>query len=144
MKDPLRGKTAEKVDFITTELGKDLIVSFAIRSGTELDPGVLSLTLLRTPEYEFILDESERGVKVSHDLYDDEFDALKEIEIVGRTATVTTIRNSYILDLRAVEEEEIDESKPVLAAMNFDGRFQLKLGREVTSGKILLRFHRNG
>jgi hypothetical protein len=123
-----KGETAEKVDFISTELGKDLIVSFAIRSGTELDHDVLSLTLLRTPEYEFILDESERGVQVSHELDDDEFDLLKELEIVGRTATVKTTRNSYILDLRAVEEQEIGESTRVLAAMNFDGRFRLKLG----------------
>jgi hypothetical protein len=65
---------------------------------------------------------------VSHELDGDEFDLLKELEIVGRTATVKTTRKSYILDLRSVEEQEIDESRRVLAAMNFDGRFRLKLG----------------
>ena len=37
------------------------------------------LILLRTPEYEFILDETERGVKVSDEAFsDDENDMLKE------------------------------------------------------------------
>ena len=53
----------ERVDFITAESGDDLIVSFAIRLA---EPGeIRSLTLLRTPKYEFLLDESERGVQVS-------------------------------------------------------------------------------
>jgi hypothetical protein len=42
---------------------------------------IRSLILLRTPEYESILDETERGVKVSDEAWlDDEDDMLKEIE----------------------------------------------------------------
>ena len=55
----------EIVDFITVESGDDLIVSFAIR-GAEPNE-IRSLTLLRTPKYEILLDDSERGVNVSDD-----------------------------------------------------------------------------
>ena len=52
------------VNFIRTEQGGDLIVSFAVAaSGYPAD--ILSLTLLRTPKYEFILEPHERGVSVS-------------------------------------------------------------------------------
>ena len=44
----------DHVDFITTETGDDLIVSFAI-CGDESGE-VRSLTLFRTPKYEFIMD----------------------------------------------------------------------------------------
>jgi hypothetical protein len=55
----------ETVLFMTNEEGNDLIVSFAIEGS---EPGdVKSLILLRTPKFEFILDEDERGVSVSHD-----------------------------------------------------------------------------
>jgi len=55
----------ENVLFMNNEEGDDLIVSFAIECS---EPGdVKSLILLRTPEFEFILDEDERGVSVSHD-----------------------------------------------------------------------------
>jgi len=52
----------ENAWFITNEDGDDLIVSFAIPIDESGD--VKSLTLLRTPKYEFALDESERGVNV--------------------------------------------------------------------------------
>nr|WP_199242084.1 hypothetical protein [Paraburkholderia sp. BL8N3] len=47
--------------FISTENGDDLIVSFAVvdpTDATEID----SLTLLRTPKYEHLLGDWERGV----------------------------------------------------------------------------------
>lgn len=52
-----------KVQFITLEdKDKDLIVSFAIGSGGR---DIRSLTLLRTPVYEALLPEVDRGVRVS-------------------------------------------------------------------------------
>jgi len=64
----------ELVSFISIEdEPPDLILSFAIWQ-PELED-IRSLILLRTPEYEFILDEAERGVKVSDEaLADDEYD----------------------------------------------------------------------
>jgi hypothetical protein len=59
-----RKRTMELVSFISIEdEPPDLILSFAIWQ-PELED-IRSLILLRTPEYEFILDETERGVKVS-------------------------------------------------------------------------------
>ncbi|TCK32767.1 hypothetical protein B0G84_8645 [Paraburkholderia sp. BL8N3] len=54
-------RTMETVVFISTENGDDLIVSFAVvdpTDATEID----SLTLLRTPKYEHLLGDWERGV----------------------------------------------------------------------------------
>ena len=69
-----RGKrTMELVSFISIEdEPPDLILSFAIWQ-PELED-IRSLIFLRTPEYEFILDETERGVKVSDEAFMDEED----------------------------------------------------------------------
>jgi hypothetical protein len=48
-----------RVEFITTEDEADLIVSFAIAPAAER-----SLTLLRSPQYEHLLPEEERGITV--------------------------------------------------------------------------------
>jgi hypothetical protein len=56
----------EPVAFITVQTGQDQIVSFAVVQPD--DPAdVDSLTILRTPKYEVILEEWERGAKVSFD-----------------------------------------------------------------------------
>ena len=56
----------EVVAFITIEEGDDLIVSFAI---ADEEPGeIVSLTLLRTPKYEFILPTDERSFPESTSL----------------------------------------------------------------------------
>lgn len=78
-----KGKTTERVSFITTEDGDDLIMSFAIIPGANLF-NVKSLTLLRTPKYEFIPDDAERGVNVSRDK-DDYLEAIQ----VGKISTKT-------------------------------------------------------
>ncbi len=61
----------ELVSFISIEDDPpDLILSFAIWQ-PELED-IRSLILLRTPEYESILDETERGVKVSDEAFSDD------------------------------------------------------------------------
>ena len=79
----------DHVDFITTETGDDLIVSFAI-CGDE--PGeVRSVTLLRTPKYESIVDASERGVHVSdEDLENDDSNILESIRFLGSQVHIVT------------------------------------------------------
>ncbi len=116
----------EYVSFITIQSGDDLIVSFAI-PGT--DPSdVKSLTLLRTPKYEFILDDAERGVKVSYDDFpDDEDDLLEEVHIEGHSVRITTSHRSYTLDVRHVDRKEIGEAKKLLERMNFDSRFKIRI-----------------
>lgn len=112
--------------FITNEDGDDLIVSFAIPADESGD--VKSLTLLRTPKYEFALDESERGVKVSfEDFPDDRNEFLKKLAIEGNLATITTDYGTHTINIEDVDQTEIKESKKILKKMNYDGRFELKI-----------------
>ena len=114
------------VEFITTEDGDDLIVSFAV-SDPDLE-SVKSLTLLRTPKYEFALHEWERGVGVSYeDFPDDEDDLLEEIVMEPDEARVKTAHRSYTLNLGRVDDDEIARSKEVLGKMNFDKRFVMRV-----------------
>ena len=85
----------ELVSFISIEdEPPDLILSFAIWQ-PELED-IRSLILLRTPEYEFILDETERGVKVSDEaLVDEEDDMLKEIEFSDDFVRIITLILSH-------------------------------------------------
>ena len=113
----------ERVEFITTESGDDLIVSFAIG---RTDPGeIRSLILMRTTKYEFTLDDSERGVSVSDEDRDEDDDLLDEIEFRGVEIRIVSRKAEYQLDCRRVDAEELDEAKKNLHAMNFDNRFQI-------------------
>jgi len=116
----------ENASFITTEDADDLIVSFAIPLD---EPGdVKSLTLLRTPKYEFALDESERGVKVSFDdFFEDRNELLEQLAIEDDVVTITTNYRTYTVSIRDVDDMEIEESKRILKKMNYDGRFKLKI-----------------
>ena len=117
----------ELVSFISIEDDPpDLILSFAIWQ-PELED-IRSLILLRTPEYEFILDETERGVKVSDEaLLDDEDDMLKEIEFGDDLVRIITDRHQFDLDLRKVDKEDIEQAKNFLKKMNFDNRFEIQI-----------------
>lgn len=129
----------ESVDFITVLGGefaeteddrKDLIVSFAIRGE---EPGeVQSLTLLRTPVYEALLPERERGVSVSHDgdpnPSADEFDILQRVELQGNRCRIVSRRGDYTLDLGFVDSAEFEAAKTLLQEMNFDESFELEWG----------------
>ena len=117
----------ENASFITNEDGDDLIVSFAIPIDEYAD--VKSLTLLRTPKYEFALDESERGVSISfEDFPDDRNELLRKLTIEGNVVTITTNYGTVTVNIGNVEQAEIQESKRILKKMNFDGRFELEVG----------------
>lgn len=114
----------EHVSFITVQDGEDLIVSFAISGDGVLD--VKSLTLLRTPKFEFLLAEAERGVTVSCDDFpEEEGDLLQEVRIDGDEVTIVTSQRGYILNVRGVDSAELHEAKNLLRRMNFDNRFTL-------------------
>ena len=100
----------ELVSFISIEdEPPDLILSFAVWQ-PELDD-IRSLILLRTPEYEFILDETKRGVKVSDDAFsDDEDDMLKEIELGDDFVRIITDHHQFDLDLRKIDKEDIEQA----------------------------------
>ena len=116
----------ELVSFISIEdEPPDLILSFAIWQ-PELED-IRSLILLRTPEYEYILDETERGVKVSDEtLLDNEDDMLKEIEFGDNFVRIITDYHQFELDLRKVDKEDIEQAKIFLKRMNFDNRFEIR------------------
>ena len=117
----------ELVSFIRIEdEPPDLILSFAIWQ-PELED-IRSLIFLRTPEYEFILDETERGVKVSDEaLMDEEDDMLKEIEFSDDFVRIITDHHQFDLDLRKIDKEDIEQAKIFLKKMNFDNRFEIRI-----------------
>lgn len=105
------------VEFISTESDKDLIVSFALAPAAHD-----SLTLLRSPQYELLLPEDERGISVSTlDPSDYERDMLRSVRWSGSKVTVKTERHEYKLDVSRVSDEDIAEARVVLRKMVADG-----------------------
>ncbi len=117
----------EQVSFISVEdEDPDLILSFAIWH-PELDD-ISSLILLRTPKHEVFLDEAERGVNVSCKAWmNDEGEMLKRVELHDEMITIITTDHTFDLDIRKVDEDEIEEAKKILNRMNFDDRFEMKI-----------------
>jgi hypothetical protein len=116
----------DTVAFITTESGNDLILSFAVQD-LEDRSEIKSLTLLRTPKYEFIVEEDERGVSVSFERYaDEEDDYLKAVEYLEAESTVRlrTLSREYELDVRKVDVKELRKMRQILRKMNYDQKFQ--------------------
>ena len=88
---------------MNNEEGDDLIVSFAIECS---EPGdVKSLILLRTPDFEFILDEDERGVSVSHDDEPEvENNLLRRIRVAPQIVVIESTRKRYELDISRINQ----------------------------------------
>jgi methyl coenzyme M reductase beta subunit len=121
-----KGIAMERASFITTEDGVDLMVSFALAAGEDWE--VRSLTLVRTPKYESVLLEHERGVAVMlEDASEDEDDMLEKVVIEGDVMKIITRLHRYDVNTAKVDEEEVEETKRILKKMNFDGRFELKI-----------------
>ncbi len=114
----------ERVDFMTNESGDDLIVSFVLSGGESGE--VRSLILQRTPKYEFLFDESERGVRFSDEAYWDEEDWLLAIEFSRDVVHLETKFREYELDVSSVERCEWKQAKRILKKMNFDQAFKLR------------------
>ena len=117
----------ELVAFITVQTGDDLIVSFAVCQPD--DPSdVESLTILRTPKYEFP-QERERGASVSfrRNRERDEKVLLREVFYAPdeNSVTLRTERETYNLDVRKVDPSELSAMCRVLRKMNFDSTIQL-------------------
>ena len=115
----------EHVDFMTNESGDDLIVSFALSQG---EPGeIRSLILLRTPKYEFLLDESERCVSFSDEAHLEEGDWLRSIDFSREIIRIETQHHEYTLDVSGVEVRELKQAERILRKMNFDDAFNLRI-----------------
>lgn len=112
---------AVHVPFLTVEDDDDLIVSFGLGEHAEN-----SLTLLRTPKFESMLDEGERGVSVG--LGDSEAEGgelLISLTWSDKLVELESTARRYLLDVSTVDAEEVSAAKAVLRKMNFDGRFRL-------------------
>jgi hypothetical protein len=113
-----------RVNFITTEKGDDLIVSFAVAT-SDFPGDILSLTLLRTPKYEFILDPDERGVSVSWEEDEDESELLLAVERSKDVVKLNTTRREFTLDVSHVDDDDLSRMRKVLHKMNFDRAIKL-------------------
>jgi RimJ/RimL family protein N-acetyltransferase len=101
-----------KAEFLTVEGGKDLLVSFALAPHAHR-----SLTLLRTPEYEFILPVEERGVSVAYGATGGERDLLDWIKWKPGSVEIKTLRDRYEIDIRSVDSKEIVAAKKMFRRM---------------------------
>jgi len=117
----------EIVSFIDIEDDPpDLILSFAVWQ-PELDD-IRSIILMRTPEFELLLDANERGVTVSDEAWlDSEDDMLCKIELGENLVRITTVSHQFELDLRKVDKEEVEQTKAILQKMNFDHNFEMRV-----------------
>ncbi len=121
----------ELVQFMTSEIGDDLIVSFFVAEPHE--PGLgRSIILMRDKKFEHLVAECDRGVKVSDEDFPENDEAdnnfLEGIRIGNTVAEIETTHRKYKLDLRNVGEPEMRAAKKVLKKMNHDKRFKLTVG----------------
>lgn len=120
-----RLRNMERVVFITTQQRDDLIVSFAIEG--EAPGEVKSLILMRAPKYEFVFDDHERGVNVSHEDFSERDDELlRRIQLGSAAVTIESTHNRFELDVSRVERKEVEKACAILRKMNFDDRFLLE------------------
>jgi len=110
----------ERVSFITTESGDDLIVSFAVMDPADFTE-IESLTLLWTPKYDHLLPPEERGASVSFERSaDDESELVVEVRDSAneQIVWVATARQTYELDVRKVDPGELAAMRRVFGKMS--------------------------
>jgi hypothetical protein len=110
------------VAFITVEDEEpDLVVSFALAPHA-----AHSITLLRTPKYESLLPDHERGAVVAagvHGTEERELLVSISLNVQGRQGTIVSSHRTYELSLSEVPAEDLEGSISMLQRMNFDSRF---------------------
>ncbi len=121
----------ELVQFMTAEIGDDLILSFFVAKPHDPVHG-RSIILMRDKKFEHLVAESDRGVRVSDEDVPENEEAennfLEGIRIGNTVAEIETTHRRYKLDLRKVDESEVRAAKKVLKKMNYDKRFKLTVG----------------
>ena len=115
----------QSVQFISCEdNGTDQIVAFSLARG-EME--IRSLILLRTPKFEAMLDEAERGVSVSlEDGTGKDGGVLKAVRLEANRVTIETQNSKYDLDVSHVDPAEVSNMKALFVRMNFDNRFRIE------------------
>lgn len=117
----------ETVAFITIQTGDDLILSFAVQALDDWEE-IESLIFMRTPKYEFLLEEHERRVSAHFERYgDDEDDYLEAFEYLraDEIIRIKTRLHDYELDVRKVEAKDLRSMARILHKLNFDQKVKL-------------------
>ena len=121
----------ELVQFMTAEIGDDLIVSFFVAMPHDPNYG-RSIILMRDKKWEYLIAERDRGVKVSDENFPENNKAdnnyLIGIQIGDTVAEIETTHRRYKLDLRNVDVSEVRAVQKTLKKMNYDKRFKLAIG----------------
>ncbi len=121
----------ELVQFVTAEIGDDLILSFFVAKPHDPTHG-RSIILMRDKKFEHLIAEWDRGVRVSDEEFPEDEEAdnnfLEGIRISNTVAEIETTHRRYKLDLRKVDEPEVQAAKQILKKMNYDKRFKLTVG----------------
>jgi len=102
---------------------KDLILSFAIPDEAL---GVKSLILHRTLFFEEVLNEEERGVKVSlegEECEDSFLNTLVKIEIEDTEVIISSKFSEYVLDLSKINAADKYHMIRLLMKQNYDEKF---------------------
>jgi hypothetical protein len=81
---------------------------------------------MRSPKYEFVFDDHERG---AHDFPEGDDEFLRRIEIASDVVTIESTHNRFELDVSLVERKEITKACTILHKMNFDDRFAFEMAR---------------
>jgi hypothetical protein len=118
----------ELVQFVTAEIGDDLILSFFVAKPHDPTHG-RSIILMRDKKWEHLIAEGDRGVRVSDEDIPENEEAdnnfLEGIRISNTVVEIETTHRRYKLDLRKVDEPEVQAAKQILKKMNYDKRFKL-------------------
>ena len=118
----------DRVSFIDSESGTDLIIAFAVIDEHDTYH-VESLTIIRTPKYELLLEEGERGASVSF-RHEEDGDGRRRLLEVSHNADSGMIclaceGKNYELDISDVEKDEIERMNRLFKEMNFDSSIKM-------------------
>jgi len=113
----------DKVNFIHTEVGKDIIISLSFDEDTEF--GINGFTIIRTPKFEFALMPYERGACLNWDEETNVREIIKEITCRGNELTFVSNIRSYQFDISKLSNEEINQIWKTIDRINFDSSIRI-------------------
>jgi hypothetical protein len=108
----------DRVNFIYTEVGTDIILSLSFDEDTEF--GIGGFIIVRTPEYEFALPPHERGACINWHGETDTMELIKEITSIGNEITFVSKVRSYQFDISRLSKDEMNGVWKTIDRMNFD------------------------
>ena len=115
------------VGFIDIEEDEtDLGLSFAIYDAGEY----LDSLLLARSVYDLLLDKNEQGVRINYDevLTSDESPILlQEASLKNDVIELSCATHRFILNIRKLEESDVENIKRLLKKLNYDDCFNLKI-----------------